>query len=477
MEVFKIKISPEVLRLDVTQQNYSGDSFGYYSGLTKYLSQTKTTELTYTRTSPTFPGGFLFLTGDFTAPEGYNDILLLINRFSATFEDNLTFFQTLQVGQRITVTSVNGTIYEFFLYDKILRNDEEIFFRVNLYYSNEQPFIEITDNDEAIFTIIQENMSTFEDMSIPVLLKQDYVDLGYYSPFDGDLSQFIDDVNFTFIANTVTPFEVCVFNTSNNNSSYLQEANYSISWGDSSPVENATIFIPETICHTYIDVGSPRTYEITLTGQTEIGSYIVTKSVTVPFTSTLSDDPYGTVTFLNNNGSWSETPQTQNYYNDYDSNNTVEYQISENFVDVPFILTGFTKSRLNDLASYGLQKFRNDVVINLSDGTTGVVTSQSPEFTAYTINDQSYIDFSGGTSIFVVESRGLTDNMIVATGITKLEYLMNVIDQPIIQSNVFIDRGKYSGLESFRRIGEIGNIGALRNYGYGFFDVKNYNDV
>jgi hypothetical protein len=183
------------------------------------------------------------------------------------------------------------------------------------------------------------------------------------------------------------------------------------------------------------------------------------------------------VTFLNNNGSWSETPQTQNYYNDYDANNTVEYQISENFVDVPFILTGFTKSRLNDLASYGLQKFRNDVVINLSDGTTGVVTSQSPEFTAYTINDQSYIDFSGGTSIFVVESRGLTDNMIVATGITKLEYLMNVIDQPIIQSNVFIDRGKYSGLESFRRIGEIGNIGALRNYGYGFFDVKNYNDV
>jgi len=38
MEVFKIKISPEVLRNELTTQSYSGVSFGYYSGLSYVLS-------------------------------------------------------------------------------------------------------------------------------------------------------------------------------------------------------------------------------------------------------------------------------------------------------------------------------------------------------------------------------------------------------------------------------------------------------
>jgi hypothetical protein len=46
-----------------------------------------------------------------------------------------------------------------------------------------------------------------------------------------------------------------------------------------------------------------------------------------------------------------------------------------------------------------------------------------------------------------------------------------VIDEAEIQSNVFIDRGKYSGLERIERLGEIDNIGDLDKYGYGFFDV------
>jgi hypothetical protein len=67
--------------------------------------------------------------------------------------------------------------------------------------------------------------------------------------------------------------------------------------------------------------------------------------------------------------------------------------------------------------------------------------------------------------------------MLTATTITKMEYLMNVIEQPEIQSNVFIERGKNSGMENFRRIGEVGNTGSLSNYGYKFFDVRNYNEI
>ena len=477
MEVFKIKISPEVLRRDITETTYSADTFGYYSGLTKYLSQTKVTEYYYRRTAPTFPGGFLVLLGDFTEPVGYDGYEFIINQFSLYGQDTSSFFQTLKIGQKITVILEDDSVYEYFLHSTPVREVSSLTITLQLISINSQLSLSVPNNQTIIFNIIQENVSLFDDMSIPILLKQDYEDVGYYSTFDGELSQFIEDVNFTFTNSLETPYDICVYNTSNYNLSYLQEATYNISWGDGTPVEEATIFIPETICHTYPNDGETTTYSITLTGQTQIGSYVVTKTVTIPFTSTISDNPYGTVTFLSNNGSWLDSPSSQNYYYEYDSNNTVDYQISENFVDVPFILSGYTQSKLSDLASYGPTKYRNDLIINLADGTTGMTLSQSPEYTAYTINGQTFIDFSAGTSIFIVESSGLTRDMIVASGITKLEYLMNVIEQPIIQSNVFMDRGKYSGLENFRRFGEVGNIGALVNYGYKFFDVKNYNEV
>ena len=146
-------------------------------------------------------------------------------------------------------------------------------------------------------------------------------------------------------------------------------------------------------------------------------------------------------------------------------------------MSVPFIISGFTTSRLQELKVYGFNPFINDLNINLKDGTLGRVISQSPEYTAYTINDQNYLDFSDGSTVFVVQSYGFLENMLTATTITKMEYLMNVIEQPEIQSNVFIERGKNSGMENFRRIGEVGNTGSLNNYGYKFFDVRNYNEI
>jgi hypothetical protein len=40
-----------------------------------------------------------------------------------------------------------------------------------------------------------------------------------------------------------------------------------------------------------------------------------------------------------------------------------------------------------------------------------------------------------------------------------------------IQSNVFIDRGRLSGTESFLRLGEVDNLGDLIKYGYGYFKI------
>jgi hypothetical protein len=61
------------------------------------------------------------------------------------------------------------------------------------------------------------------------------------------------------------------------------------------------------------------------------------------------------------------------------------------------------------------------------------------------------------------------------TAITKNEALMNMIDQPQIISNVFIERGKVSVFESFERIGEVDNLGDLQKYGYKFFKVQKNN--
>jgi hypothetical protein len=61
--------------------------------------------------------------------------------------------------------------------------------------------------------------------------------------------------------------------------------------------------------------------------------------------------------------------------------------------------------------------------------------------------------------------------MIICTAITKNEVLLNVIDEAEVQSDVFIERGKQSGLESIIRLGEVDNVGDLLKYGYGFFNV------
>lgn len=54
----------------------------------------------------------------------------------------------------------------------------------------------------------------------------------------------------------------------------------------------------------------------------------------------------------------------------------------------------------------------------------------------------------------------------------KTKALLNVIDQPEIITNVYIERGKYTPLENVMRIGEVDNVGDLEKYGYKYFTVE-----
>jgi hypothetical protein len=43
---------------------------------------------------------------------------------------------------------------------------------------------------------------------------------------------------------------------------------------------------------------------------------------------------------------------------------------------------------------------------------------------------------------------------------------------PEIQTDVLVERGRYSAFESLERLGEVDNIGDLERYGYGFFKIN-----
>ena len=111
-------------------------------------------------------------------------------------------------------------------------------------------------------------------------------------------------------------------------------------------------------------------------------------------------------------------------------------------------------------------------------GNTGTIgkysgVSSNGLYTAYTINDIDYYDYSDGTTLFVVTSSGLTSDMVVCQPIVKNELLLGIIDDAEVQSNIFIERGKNSALERIERLGEVDNVGDLVKYGYKFFNVSN----
>jgi len=470
METFKIKISPEVLRNELTTQTYSGNSFGYYSGLS-YVLSSGTVNLGTWNVGPPETAGNLISFG-FEPIEGETPIIWICKTGSTGYNWS-SYLINVNTGSTVTFTNENGEKVNYLVRQPVTDAPNFLYL-----------FLELTGNTLTIpvgsqinLSITQPNTSQLIDLSIPIILKQDYEDIGYYSPFDGYVSQLFEEVNFTFTADTTTPFDILIYNTSISGKTYLRNSRFLVNWGDNSPIENVEVVLPESILHTYANIGATTAYTISFTGYTSIGSYVINKNVTIPYTIVSNPNPFGTVSFPISNGTWSSTPVSQNYINQYDTLNTITNSVSSNFVSVPYIISGFTQSRIEELKIYGPNKYITNLPINLPDGTLGIINSQSPEFTAYTINDQSYIDFSAGTSVFIAQSYGLTEETITATTITKLEYLMNVIDQPIIQSNVFIERGKISGMENFRRIGEVNNTGSLESYGYKFFDVRNYNEI
>lgn len=312
--------------------------------------------------------------------------------------------------------------------------------------------------------------SLLTGLTIPVMLVQNTVDIGYYSVFDGAVLQSNVVNNFIFSSTTTNPYTWNVYNTSDIEfNSFLQLSSYFIDWGDGSPQQQITNYSPNGITHNY--PVSNQEYTITMSQNNPWGNTTVSKKIQVPFVDVPNFNPQGTAFFTPNVGSWTATPISYDFIFTGDSNNVVSAQTSNNYTTVPFTVTGLTTSRLSELASYGPTKYQLLVPIQRDGVDYGIITDLNLSYTAYTIQDVNYIDYPNGVSIYSLQSSGLISDWMVAEPLVKDELLLGVAGQAEIQSNVFIERGKNSAYERVQRIGEVDNLGDLIKYGYRFFNV------
>lgn len=313
--------------------------------------------------------------------------------------------------------------------------------------------------------------SLMTQLSVPILLRQTAVDAGYYTQFDGAIMQKDVVANFIFSATTGTPYTYRVYNTSSEFQKFLELSKYTIDWGDGSPKQIITGYTPNSIVHTY--PVSNNQYTITMEQVNPWGITRVSKKITTPYSNVVNYNPQGEAFFAPSYGSWVGTPVSYNYIFSGDAVNEVAPQESINYVSVPFTVSGLTKSRITELAQYGSPKYQVGVPVISNGQIWGAITNMNPVFTAYTINGTDYYDYNDGTSIYFQQSSGLTKDNLTAVPITKDEVLLKVMDQPQIQTNVFVERGKNSAYERVQRLGEVDNLGDMINYGYGFFNVEN----
>jgi hypothetical protein len=267
------------------------------------------------------------------------------------------------------------------------------------------------------------------DINIVINLSQNIKDLGFYTPYDGIIEQENQLNNFILSGNPDNYYEIIFYDTSPKFSKLKDGTQYFIDWGDGN-VDEVNINEQNFKAHFYPI--EDNTYTVTYTQKNRWGEQVTSKKVKIPYDPSVSGE---------------------NTFSDND----------------PFLVTGFTKSKISELKLYGPIKYEELKQVYKNGEFYGQINTINDEYTGYTINNIDYYDYPNGQTLFIVESHGLNEEDLSFSGLTKEEVLLGIVDSPEIQSDVFIDRGKLSGLENLQRLGEIDNLGDLQNYGYKYF--------
>lgn len=345
---------------------------------------------------------------------------------------------------------------------------------VNGVPTNSTPFTATTQNFSVYSGMSQilsggtNGTSLLTGLTIPVMFTQDYNDIGYYSEFDGLIAQKDIVTNFLVSGDNLNNlFSITLYNTSGDfTTSFLDFTTFSVDWNDGSSIQTMTGLSQN---HIYQNSGS---YVITLSGANPWGVTTISKPLTIPFTNAGVPNPNGTITFTPSGGSWNGVQLTLNYILPLDANNNLSYQSSSNWTQVPFVVSGYTKSKIQDLRRYGPNPYTVGYVFSKNGQFYGKIDSINNGITGYTIENINYFDLPDGKTFYIVSSNGLTQNVLDPTIITKNEQLLDFVMAPQVQTDIYVERGKYSAFESIERLGEVDNMGDLERYGYGFFQIN-----
>ena len=303
--------------------------------------------------------------------------------------------------------------------------------------------------EKNTYNIVQDIFGS--SYNLPIFLDQTINDLGTMVVFDGNIGQIEQKCNFTYTGNTTT---ITIFNTINtNNLPALVDAIFTISWGDSTPdtilpMTQITDINLSYANHTYILQG---VYTITVTINSPWDTSIVKKDITIPFINSYGyPTDFGSLTFII---PYTDIEITQQYLEDYTT-------LTGNTNDTIIGFLGIGKSRIDELLIYGSS--------NQYSGIT--ITS---DYTGYTLDNLYYMDYpdgyihiTGTTASFDYQDEQYNGMM------TRNEYFIGYIEDPVIFSDIYVERGKMGIMERNLRLSEIENTGELQIYGNGYFNIR-----
>ena len=258
--------------------------------------------------------------------------------------------------------------------------------------------------------------------TVPIIITEDFNDIGVYTPFDGLVIQRNVVNNFLYNADNLS---VTVTNTSDMEfKRFLTFGDFVVNWGDGNadPLNGTNM----NVTHVY---GSSGEYKITVTQVNPWGTTKISKIINLPYTSQVTiPNVFGTVEItppnLGSPTACMEIPQ--NYIYSGDSNPDVYDYFSFNYVNVPFDVTGHTTNNtLGLFQTYGsgtLPPIGQNIA--LTEESEGFISETTPNYTAYTINQINYTAYSFNNVYFAAQSAGWTPNNLEWECCNEEEYVL-----------------------------------------------------
>lgn len=336
--------------------------------------------------------------------------------------------------------------------DVIFPNINDFVYNINITDELLKGYYQWNGTTWLVSTIVE----TYENFNIPIFLDETIYDLGVMSEFDGRLEQIEQKCNFTYTGTTNT---ITLYNSVNTNDlGVMCGVHFTIHWGDNTS-STLPMLQPSTdvnlpfVTHTY----AGGTYTIVVTVNSPWLLKNVSKTIKIPFPTPTYPTDLGELTFVVPYVIPPITGVTQEYLEDYTT-------LTGNTNVAKIIFLGIGKSRLDEFRKYG----ESDAYL------TGLTIT--PTYTGYTIDQLQYIDFDDGFTSISGYTTGTTEGFYheeTYNGmLTRNEHFIGFIEEPVIYSNIFVERGKLGVMERNLRLGEIESTGELEIYGNGFFNIR-----